>query len=247
VSVPRVYGAISAVIAELSINGIGKRHVNRRDRYDYRSVDDLYARLAPLLAAHKLCVLPRILSRSEVERTDERGCLVTNVTVRAAFDIVSAEDGSRHVIKSFGEAFDTSDKATAKAITAAYKQALFQAFCIPCAEIEDPDTESIRVRGVSVVEPIGGWSAWGQQLLDDISGSGTSHAVEELQARNRETLRALAMHDAPLYAEIGEAVRARKAMLNGSAQATSLAKSPKRAVARPSRKAVRAKLGRAHA
>jgi hypothetical protein len=41
------------------------------------------------------------------------------VSVHAAFDLVSALDGSTHTVQSFGEALDDSDKGTAKAIYSA--------------------------------------------------------------------------------------------------------------------------------
>jgi hypothetical protein len=214
VSVPRVYAAITAVIGELSTNGIGKRHVNARDRYDYRSVDDLYERLSPLLAKHRLCVLPRILKRSMKERTDEQGQAVASVTVQAAFDVVSAEDGSRHVLESFGEAYDASDKATAKAMTAAYKYALFQAFCIPSAEAPDADADSVRLKAEPVVEPVPGWTQWAHELLEAIASCETFAALEALQASHRDRLRALAMHEVAPYGRVGEAIRLRRQELS---------------------------------
>ena len=63
------------------------------------------------------------------------------VIVRAAFDLVSALDGSKHTIESFGEAIDESDKGSAKAMSAAYKAAMLQAFCIPVPQ-EDADARS---------------------------------------------------------------------------------------------------------
>jgi hypothetical protein len=61
-SAPQVYKAVTAVAAELSGAGIPKRHRNDRDDYRYRSIDDVLNRLSPLLAKHKLCVLPRCSS-----------------------------------------------------------------------------------------------------------------------------------------------------------------------------------------
>ena len=63
-SAPQVYKAITAIAAELSGAGIAKRHRNERDDYRYRSIDDVLNRLSPLLAKHKLCVLPRVLERT---------------------------------------------------------------------------------------------------------------------------------------------------------------------------------------
>lgn len=47
-----------------------------------------------------------------------------SVTVRVAFALVSSEDGSTHIAEAYGEALDPSDKATAKAMSAAYKCAM---------------------------------------------------------------------------------------------------------------------------
>jgi len=210
VSVPRVYSAIAAVVGELSSTGIAKRHVNPRDLYEYRSIDDLYHCLSPLLAKHRLCILPRILKRSVHERRDEHGGPIRAVAVKAAFDIVSAEDGTCHAIESFGEALDASDKATAKAITAAYKQAMFQVFCIPTGERDDAEALSLRLGPEHIVEPVEGWTQWGKALLDNIASCESRDAVDLVQITNRDLLRALAMHDVALYGKVGEAIRMRR-------------------------------------
>ena len=70
-SAPSVYAAINAISAELAEHGIAKTHVNEADDYQYRSIDDLLDRLAPLLAKHRLCVLPRVLKRTIAERQDD--------------------------------------------------------------------------------------------------------------------------------------------------------------------------------
>jgi ERF superfamily protein len=134
---PSVYAAINAVSAELAKSGIAKSHVNQADDYKYRSIDDLLDRLAPLLANHKLCVLPRVIERELVERRDEGLRLLFHVALKVAFTLTSVEDGSSHLIEAYGEALDPSDKATAKAMSAAYKSAMIQAFCIPLAGSEE--------------------------------------------------------------------------------------------------------------
>ena len=68
---PSVYASINAVSAELAEHGIAKTHVNEVDDYQYRSIDDVLDRLAPVLAKHRLCVLPRALKRTIAERQDE--------------------------------------------------------------------------------------------------------------------------------------------------------------------------------
>jgi hypothetical protein len=51
-----VYRAINAVAAALAKAGIPKTHSNEDEGYEYRSIDDVLNRLAPLLVKHRLCV-----------------------------------------------------------------------------------------------------------------------------------------------------------------------------------------------
>ena len=130
-SSPNVYAAINAVSAELAEAGIAKTRINEADDYHYRSVDDVLDRLAPLLAKHRLCVLPRALKRTVTERYDDAGDLLFHVSLKVAFRLTSVDDGSSRTVRAYGEALDGSDKGTAKAMSAAYKTAMIQTFCIP--------------------------------------------------------------------------------------------------------------------
>ena len=136
-----VYKAINAVQAELASIGITKSRRNPQGNgYNFRGIDDVYNTISPLLAKHGLCILPRVLSRQCVERKSNNGGNLFFITVEMEFDLVSSEDGSKHTIKTFGEAMDSGDKATNKAMSAAYKYAAFQAFAIPTEG--DNDTEN---------------------------------------------------------------------------------------------------------
>jgi hypothetical protein len=67
------------------------------------------------------------------------------VTLTVEYDFVSAKDGSKHTVIAFGEAMDRGDKATPKAMAAAFKYAAFQAFCIPTESQEDADAQSHQI------------------------------------------------------------------------------------------------------
>ncbi len=142
-----VYKAINAVQAELATTGISKDRTNTQGSgYKFRGIDDVYNAIAPLLAKHGLCILPRILSRQCDERQSKSGGALFYVTVEAEFDFVAAEDGSKHTVKTFGEAMDSGDKATNKAMSAAYKYAAFQAFSIPTEGDNDADAQTHNVQ-----------------------------------------------------------------------------------------------------
>lgn len=149
IKMPLVYQRIAAVQGELAQTGIGKNSENTFDRYKFRGIDAVYNALAPLLAKHGLCVLPRMLERDCQERTSRKGEPMFYVTVTAEFDFVAAEDGSSHTVRTYGEAMDRSDKATNKAMSAAYKYAAFMAFAIPTEGDNDADasTPEVTARG----------------------------------------------------------------------------------------------------
>jgi hypothetical protein len=140
----QVYKAIAAVMHDMAKQGVGKGQRNQQQNYAFRGIDDIYNALAPKLAHHGLVIAPRMISREVVERTTTRGGVLFYVTVEAEFDFVSAEDGSKHTVKTFGEAMDSGDKATNKAMTSAYKYAAFQTFCIP-TEAQDSELHTYEV------------------------------------------------------------------------------------------------------
>lgn len=137
-----VYKAISLVARELAEQGIKKGSRNQQQGFMFRGIDAVYNALAPALVKHGLVILPRITERVVTERTTQKGGILFYVVVKADFDFVATEDGSKHTVTTYGEAMDSGDKATNKAMSIAYKYAAFQAFCIPTEETAiDADAE----------------------------------------------------------------------------------------------------------
>jgi hypothetical protein len=155
---PKVYAAIAAVTEEMAREGIAKGRKNQQQGYQFRGIDDVYNALSPVLARNKLCILPNVLERGCEERQTAKGGALFYVTVRVRFDFVSAEDGSRHEVHTYGEAMDSADKATNKAMSAAYKYAAMQAFCIPTEGDNDADAHTHEVVGRAAAD--------GQQYRD---------------------------------------------------------------------------------
>ncbi len=136
---PHVYQAIAEVMATIGKEGISKGRKNESQGYAFRGIDDVYNALAPILSGAKLCLLPYVKDRQVIERQTRSGSALFYVTVSVDFHLVSAVDGSSHVISVVGEAMDSGDKATNKAMSAAYKYACMQAFCIPTEGDNDAD------------------------------------------------------------------------------------------------------------
>ena len=79
------------------------------------------------------------MTRETTERATKSGSTLFYTVLEVEFDFVSSEDGSTHTIRTIGEAMDSADKSTNKAMSAAYKYACLQAFCIPTEGDNDAD------------------------------------------------------------------------------------------------------------
>jgi hypothetical protein len=211
---PAVYAAITAIITDIGRIGVPKAHANSVDCYRYRSIDDVLGALSPLLSKHRLCVLPRVLERTLVERQGADGSVLLNVALRVAFDLVSSKDGTTHRVEAFGEALDPGDKATAKAMSAAYKIAMLQTFCIPTEPGEDSDASSHKVYAiVHAPEPVQGWEQWVIDIGDIVTVCESCEAIDLVQDRNRALLMSLSRERPNIYAELGQAFVARRESL----------------------------------
>lgn len=135
----QIYKSINAIQSDLAKVGISKDRRNQQQGYAFRGIDDVYAALAPLLAKHNVCILPRTTEHKVIERQTQRGGVLFYTTVRVEFDFVSSIDSSVHTCIIYGEAMDSADKSTNKAMSAAYKYACLQTFCIPTEGDNDAD------------------------------------------------------------------------------------------------------------
>ena len=143
--VGHVYTAITAVRAALAKEGIGKNRENTFQNFKFRGIDDLYNAASALLAEHQLCVMPSYSERVQIERVNDKNKPLFWTSVRGAFAFVSAVDGSSHTVVTYGEAFDSADKSTNKAMSAAMKYALMETFTIPTEGDNDADATTHTV------------------------------------------------------------------------------------------------------
>jgi hypothetical protein len=131
VAPPAVYMQMVDAARDFAKAGLGKDGVNEQQKFKFRGIDSLMNLAAPILVAHRLLVLPSVVSRVVEERQTRNGAILYSVTLDVEFTFVSALDGSQHTVRFVGEAMDSGDKASNKAQSAAYKYCLLQCFCIP--------------------------------------------------------------------------------------------------------------------
>lgn len=135
----KIYQAINGVMAEIGV--IEKNKKNNGQGFMYRGVDDVMNALQPALIKNKVFIAPEILDSKVEERQSKSGGINKYIELKIKYTFY-AEDGSNICAIVHGEAMDSGDKGTNKAMSIAFKYACFQVFCIPTEEMLDPDAES---------------------------------------------------------------------------------------------------------
>ena len=139
-----VFQAMANVQAKLSEIGIAKTRGGAGINYAFRGIDAVMNTLAPILSEQKLMIVPRVAERTCDVRQAKSGSAMYFVVVKVEFLLVSGVDGSSFSGTTIGEAQDTGDKATNKAMSIAYKYFCFQTFCIPLDAQDDPDAHAVE-------------------------------------------------------------------------------------------------------
>lgn len=138
-----IYKTINDVMKKIS--AVTKSRVNKDQNFAYRGIDDIMNELHPAMAECGLFVVPTVLSEQRAERKSQRGNALFFVRQNIKFTFY-AQDGSHIESIVIGEAMDSGDKASNKALSVALKYALLQVFCIPTEDEKDPDAEAQEVK-----------------------------------------------------------------------------------------------------
>lgn len=139
---PMIYAAISGVMAD--IGAVKKSKKNTQQGFMFRGIDDVMNALAPALVKNKVFVVPEVTQEIREERATTKGGVLLYTRLHITYHFYTV-DGSSVSAKVIGEAMDSGDKATNKAMSIAYKYAAFQVFNIPTEEMREPDAESHEV------------------------------------------------------------------------------------------------------
>lgn len=136
----QAYEAICKIMKE--INPIAKEQKNPQQGYKFRGIDDVYNELNPLFGKHGVFPIPRFSEIQREERKSKSGGILTYTTLKLELTLYAADGSCVPPAVVWGEAMDAGDKSTNKAMSAAYKYALLQMFCIPTEEVKDTEAES---------------------------------------------------------------------------------------------------------
>lgn len=132
-----IYGAMARVMAKVGV--VGKTKKNAAQNYQFRGIDDVMAHCQAVLAEEGVICIPFVATAERETLATKAGG--TQASVRLMVDhTFYAKDGSHVCARTLGEAMDSGDKASNKAMSAALKYALTEALMIPTYEA-DRDTE----------------------------------------------------------------------------------------------------------
>ncbi len=191
-AVPAVHAAIVKVADELRKTGISKGrqcNVTNGPKFAFRGIEDVYAALAPLLAAEHLYIRPKAMQFLSNEIAGKQHLLRLLVT----YTITCAIDGSSVEAQVIGEGADSSDKGAGKAMSYAYKSLAFQLFCIPVVGQPDSDAEQVEPEAPYIDE---GLSVRAREAAQQ----GTENFREFYKALNKDDKHAL--HAAKMIASL---------------------------------------------
>lgn len=136
---PMIYGKIADCMQQ--IGAIGKNSRNAQQNFMYRGVDAVMNALNPVLTQNRMFCVPEVLEQRREERQTRSGGNLIYSILKMRYTLY-AEDGSNVSAVVIGEGMDSADKGSNKAMSVAYKYAMFQIFSIPTEELVDPDGET---------------------------------------------------------------------------------------------------------
>lgn len=127
--------ALAAVMAD--VREVKKSEFNQGQRFNFRGVDAVMNAVGPAFRKHGVVCVPEVLEHTIAGKTTAKGAPMNFVTVRVKYHLHGPE-GDRIDGTVAAESFDSGDKATAKAMSVAYRTFLLQALCLPT---DDPDPD----------------------------------------------------------------------------------------------------------
>lgn len=162
---PAVYEGLAAVMKAVSAVRKGDR--NTHSNYNFRGIDAVMNAVGPALREHGVIVTPNVRDVQYEEQRTQQGKPSTSCRVLVDYIFYAVADGSTIVTTVAGEATDTGDKATPKAMSVAFRTALLQALCLPTDE-PDPDSHTYEQQPIPAAT---------KEQLDAIGGLLQQHGL----------------------------------------------------------------------
>lgn len=123
------------------VGAVHKSERNTHQSFNFRGIDNVVNAVSPALRKHGVVVVPCVnSSEAETLEIGQNRTRMGYVRVNVTYTFY-ALDGSNIATTVVAESMDSGDKATAKAMSVAFRTALLQTLCLPTDDL-DPDADS---------------------------------------------------------------------------------------------------------
>ena len=146
----KINEALVAIMED--VGAVDKGGNNKVQGWKFRGIEQVINGVSPALRRHGVVIVPVNSEVEYVERTNQKGNSVIDSRVRVTYRWFGPEgDFIDSVVVA--EARDLSDKATAKAMSVAFRTSLVQTLALP-TEDEDPDESYHEALGKGAPAPV---------------------------------------------------------------------------------------------
>lgn len=179
---PSIVEALSAVMGD--VRAVGKDSVNQQQHFNFRGIDAVVNAVSPVLRKHGVVVTPEVTmyEHGTVQVGNNRTSMGhVRVIVKYTF---TGPAGDSIACSTPGEAMDSGDKATAKAMSVAFRTALLQALSLPTTDI-DPDAQTYERSAPQQRQTTPNSGGRPQQRQQRAQEGGRQHQARPQQGQNR--------------------------------------------------------------
>lgn len=138
---PKTIGErINAIMHDMS--AIGKDRKNAMQGYAYRGIEDYLNAIKPLLTTHGVyTTIDDVEGLTYETYSNSKGSRFNHVKGKVVISLRCSDHESVQITRVPAEAVDTSDKATPKLLSMAYKYFLSYTFSVPTEDMADAEKE----------------------------------------------------------------------------------------------------------
>lgn len=136
-----------------SVGAIAKTDRNQAQGFNFRGIDSVVNAVSPALQKYGVIVTPDVLdSQYATVEIGRNRTAMGHVRVQVAYTF-HGPNGDFIVSTVVAEAMDSGDKASAKAMSVAFRTALLQTLCLPTDEVDPDATSYERSSAEDVLSP----------------------------------------------------------------------------------------------
>jgi hypothetical protein len=167
-----VHVAWARVMADVQSISKGDERSDVGGRYMFRGIDRVLNAVGPALRRHGVLLLPtKVLSKEYRETRTANNKPMQECTVTMQWTVMGPKGDTLPPLESPGEATDTQDKGTSKAVSVAHRVVLIAALNIPT---QDPDIDRGHERGERPLPKPGDYR---DEILDPSTSVGRLRAI----------------------------------------------------------------------